>query len=209
VTPTTYQRVDAPIERSAGKLRRLALLPVKVDVTLPIFGGLFSKDRTRAVEAQLAKIWSVRSAMLLSEDKGYDIVPVEDDGSSPAEFAALAAWAMGSGTDERPGPELARFAAAQAHRLQVDGFVVIRGLRRSPTVTTVLTLLTASLAWPLIPFESREEFRGVIVEAATGRVVWRANAWHAFFKIDEPPPPVAPQELFGSLEHALPNAVTE
>ena len=210
VTPTTYHGIDAPIERSVGKLRRLALLPVKVDVTLALFKGAFSKERTRAVAESLAATWGTGSAGYLSAAKGYEVIRLEGHGEDHAALASLAAWAMDAGRDQTPPPELAQATAALARRLSVDGFLVVRGLQRSPNVTSVLALLTASLSWALIPLESRQEYRGVIVEGASGRLVWRANVWQASIEIGDAHERfrIAPARLFENIEHAVPAALT-
>jgi hypothetical protein len=209
VTPTTYGRLDAPIERSVGKLRRLALLPVKVDVTLPLFGGAFSEKRTRAAEEQLAQGWRWGSELFLTGAKGYEVVRVEDLGEELAVLDALAVWAAAAEADQMAPPETARAAAAAGQRLSVDGFLIIRGLERAPNVTTILTILTASLTWPLILLENRQEYRAVIVEAATGRIVWRANVWQSSISMDNPRPKLMPEALFRDIEHAVPKVLAE
>ena len=177
-----------------------------MNVTLPLFdGGAFSKKRTAAVEAHLARLWARRSADFLSAAKGYDVVPLEDIGDDRPVLDALTAWSADGHRDEIPPPETAQSVAALAERLSIDGFLVIHGLQRSPNVTTVLTILTASLTWPLIAVESRQAYEAAIVEAATGRIVWRANVWRASPLLGDPHVvKLEPKDLFDGIEHAVP-----
>jgi hypothetical protein len=209
VTPTTYERVGAPVERTIGKLRRLAVLPVKMDVTLPLFGGAFSEPRTRDAEARLAATWAGRTTAFLSGTKGYEIVPLEALGAGEAALSALADWAPDAEEDATAPPDTAAAVASLARRLGVDGFVAVRGLQRAPNASLVLTILTASLTWPLIALENREAYRAAVVEAATGRVVWRARVWHASPFLGGAARRLNPEDLFGRIEHAVPIVLTE
>ena len=55
-----------------------------------------------------------------------------------------------------------------------------------------------------------ELYRGVIVEGASGRLVWRANVWQASIEIGDAHERfrIAPARLFENIEHAVPAALT-
>ena len=206
-TPTTYDRIDAPIERSVGKLRRLALVPVKIDATLELFHGAFSKARTQAAEADRGRAWAWGTEAYLASAKGYEIVRLDDMSEDAAALATLTAWAEDGRADQTPPADTASAIAEMARRLSVDGFVVVRGVERAPRLTPILMILTASLSWPLIAVENRQNYHADVIEAASGRIVWRANLWKASPVLQYVP--FGPADLFRDIEHAVPSVLAQ
>jgi hypothetical protein len=221
MTPVSYQHIDQRVDRSVGRLRRLALPPVHVDVTLPLFDGAFSKTRSAAAGAAVARIWGSETARVL-EVKGYEVVQLdlyEDMAEAKlgvsweqavAHLDELATWARTSADGEPPPERVTAALTAVVRRLGVDGLVIVQGSRRAANVSTVLTILTASATWPLMFAEGRETFRADIFEVATGRIVWRGTAWHHLGTPGgQSVPLVTPTQVFEMLEPAIPKVLTE
>ncbi len=223
ITPTSYQRIDGRIERSVGKLRRLAVAPIRFQNVLDIWEGWPTEPRK--VEQQAEVTGRVMSATLswLSA-RGYEAAPLdlhevlylEKLGLTPErvteQLDTLVAWMRSSDDGAQPPESTAEIVRRLGRPLNVDGIVVVEGIRRPPNITATLAVLTASLSWPLVFFEGKVEMRADIYEVATGKVVWRGKAREFYgasvFKSQGLVGSV-PARLFGELEHAVPRVLVE
>lgn len=217
ITPVSYQRLEGRIERSVGKLRRLLLVPARYREGKQWFAdapGSSTVDKEDAVSRELTSA----ALRVLSEYKGYEVIPLhlyedmspERLGVSAEELEkqieALAEWARSSGDGQASPEQVARIVSSIGRPFNADGILIIQGSRRYANFTTLLTILTASLTWPLIFLEGKEELRADVYEVSTGKIVWRRIrtgpiAW------PDLPPLVA--DLFRELEHAVPRALIQ
>ena len=142
-TPLSYRRADEGFARSVGKLRRLVLLPVRLE-----------QARQEVVEG-----WSSRALRILSDQKGYEVIPLdlyEDIIATRLDVSVeetrrnadrLTRWASESADGAPPPEDVVGVVSRLGRGLKADAVVVIHGLT---------SMLGADL-----------------FEVATGRIVWR------------------------------------
>ena len=218
VTPATYLPEKTGIKRSVGRLRKLAILPVrfnineqrsKCDDIIPFWRPNYPKKKK---EEAFRRTILKNSAKTLSDWKGYEVVPLTEallkkTGSgleeAKKELDTLAGWAKKSPDGSPPPEEIAGIISRIGGRYDVDGVVLMQGMLKLPSACTFLLVLgTASVAWPLLFVDGKSAFWVDIYEVSTGNIVWRSRG-------------KGPRSLegkysdpFKSIEHALPRVLT-
>ncbi len=207
--PTTYPLPAYRVDRSVGNLRRLAVLPPRLDCVGPFALWTHSsrpEDGTCGSCSALA-------------DKGYEILRVGDaagawraDAVVAPEFGSIEelerAWAAADG-DETRIDVVRRLGRA----LQVDGIVAVWAQElRCEKVTagtgTFLLVLGAGLAnialmdLPLFYYLQHTYAEAVVYETASGALVWRR-------RLSGPTEGGSPSgiwsALFSDMENAIPS----
>lgn len=175
--PTTYELPSSRANRSVGNLRRLAVLPLRVD-RVTVFAVWTKASRQEAGEAYDGLCG------YLTETKGYEVVRVVDpDGSWRAEAVATPEF----GTIEQlvqswTGAEGDAARAAAMHRLgqvlRVDGILAAWTQEYATDVgflegtgLGVANILLLNL--PLLYFLQHAYAEAVVYETASGEPVWR------------------------------------
>ncbi len=217
VSPSSYAVLQTPaIERSVGKLRRLVLLPVKHEMKQILSKREPEQKNYKVFTGAIAS--SVRE--LLVNTKGYDVVPMDlYEDMLPEKLylsreqvqtrtALLLKWAASSADGEDPPRDVSNAVSALGRPLNADGLLIIQGYSKDNTAMAVLTILTASLTWPLLLASNDFAVRADIYEVSTGKIVWRAS-WKDIDDMWALPSDVITRRLFGSLEPAIPKAITK
>jgi hypothetical protein len=182
VMPVTYTALeDARIERSVGKLRRLAVLPVQLEVS--------PKDPKLCLEkcgwAGLDGAIEVEAIRCLGEKRGYEVTSADSLVSeSTASFTseelskfakALADKARESDSDRSP-EEVVTLVKEIGSRAGLDGIVVIQGEATSLSVIDFVVMYASfSLSTPLSFMRIGVSLRADVFEVATGRNVWTST----------------------------------
>ncbi len=206
ITPISYRASAQQSGKSVGKLRRLAILPIGFDWNYNIAEGKPSK-----VDENLYKRALLSSAKdILRSQKGYEMIDPEIYKDVYAEKLrisenemgditnVLTAWAKTSDNGTLP-PELIRSMVSKLGRsLNVDGLLVIQGHSHFCNGGFLMTVLTASLAFPVLLICNDYELRADVYEVASGRIVWR-NLIHGLDERD-----LVIESLFFPIEEATP-----
>ena len=226
VTPSTYTTSLAKVPRTAGMLRRLAVLPIEQDLPAICLQGSDDHPRISAPGGEADDM-----VRYLRDRRGYEGLPLDSTNhrawlSAPDNRAfveEITHWSVATdaGTDagEMTGNLLARLAAEKTF----DGLLVLHVRRRCRMANDVerglMGILTLGFneLWPdpnlLLPYT---EYRAAILEAATGRPVWRSYLpVHPLpgdhFQRSAPSDPKLSSSLdrlFESLEPAIPQLLT-
>jgi hypothetical protein len=225
ITAITDNRPNASVERSVGKLRRLVIAPVGYRVIggsfVALFGGTIK-------EKYFKKTLLSETMSLLNDWKGYEAVPMDpyledvlreklnlSDEQIQKHMDELAEWAKESTKGEDPPEEIADLVSRIGLALNVDGLLFIQGFIKPPIYTMTLTILTASLAWPLLSLEADNELRADIYEVSSGKIAWSRKVSIKPILLDEPTmdrqhdPKHWSRLLFEPLEHAIPKVLVE
>lgn len=154
ITPLTYRPVNPSVKRSVGKLRQLVLLPIR-------FERVDEDGAPGSVSAWDVEKWASLTFQILSEEKGYEILPMEfyQDILATALRVSVDAvrrypdslerWARDSPDGALPPEEVVTIVTRLGRVLHADGVILIQVLKR--------------------------ETRADIYEVATGRIVWRSR----------------------------------
>jgi hypothetical protein len=222
VAPITHQPESGSISRNVGLLRRLAVLPARLE---------FSPSNGRhCVEPcdweQLTLGIAENVPKYLTEWRGYEVIvldpmvadhaSVELPGMSLDDFAKELAIFAGQRSTDPPKDEISQCLQAITKQLWVDGVVLIQG---SVSITSKLEAglglaLAASGygllgALPIQMVRIGSKFEADIFETRTGRLIWAS----VYSSIGNPfaAPPAArtlmPQ-LLDPIEAALPITMT-
>ncbi len=224
ITAITDNRANASVERSVGKLRRLVIAPVGYKVIegsfIALFGGTMNENNFK--KALLSETMS-----LLNDWKGYEAVPIDlyedvlreklnlSDEQIQKYMDVLADWAKEPTYGEDPPEEIADIVSRIGLALNVDGLLFIQGFNKPPNYTMALTILTASLAWPLLSLEADNELRADIYEVSSGKIVWSRKVSITPILLDQPTqdeiadPKHWTRLLFEPLENAIPKVLVE
>lgn len=183
----SQQSPETTLERSVGKLRRLVVLPIKYEAIVGSFNksiAFFSNHTPDEYERVIKKALLSETITLLNDWKGYEVISLDVYDSIVQEklrisseklqknLLTLADWAKKSSIKAEPPEEIANLVTEIGQVLNVDGLVIIQGFEKPANLTGALTILTASLAWPLIFLEADNELRADIYEVSSGRIVW-------------------------------------
>jgi hypothetical protein len=218
ITAITHRPEDQSLQRSVGLLRRLAILPLQLDVTPQNPGRCALPCNWEALRRGLTH----NSVDYLSTRRGYEVVTLDALASSDVvvdlserelaeRVGRLATFASRRST-EPPPEELADMVRDLGTQAGVDGIVILHGN------TTTLTWMEVAAAFPLalsgygllaaIPIEMARlgtKLEADIFEVATGRLVW-TSVFSARGKLSVPSAAVA--ALFDPIEPALPAVLT-
>ncbi len=220
----TDNRPNTSVERSVGKLRRLVIAPVGYRVIegsfLALFGGTIKENTFK-------KNLLSETMSLLNDWKGYEAVPIDlhedvlreklnlSHEQSQKHREVLADWAKEPTNGEDPPEEIADLVSRIGLALNVDGLLFIQGFNKPPNYTMALTILTASLAWPLLSLEADNELRAGIYEVSSGKIVWSRKVSITPILLDQPTqdeianPKHWARLLFEPLENAIPKVLVE
>jgi hypothetical protein len=207
VAPISYDAEDNDLNRTIGKLRKLAVLPGKFEVT---------RDGEAEGTKDLSASFVNEAAYFLEGERGYAVAPLTPGNVAKIEDAVLDRL-LRECSAILAGWENAGAAAAVApcadrigRHLGVDGLVVVSGSRNSDRQWRVIaTLLTASLAWPLLMSQEQIESSAGLFEVASGDLVWRSSFSKSAIDTSAISATLAVGFLFEGLEHALPEALTQ
>jgi hypothetical protein len=100
VQPSTYRPIPSHLKRSVGLLRRLAAPPLRLETSPADPRYCMDRCDSEAFAAALAS----DAARMLTDWRGYEVVPVEASPELPAELDELARWARSADGDEPPEP---------------------------------------------------------------------------------------------------------
>jgi hypothetical protein len=198
VRPLSHRPLASGLERSVGLLRRLVLLPVRLDFSPQDPGWCMDPCDAEALRAGIAE--SVRHE--LGDRRGYELAPLEPSGALDADVAALASFAA-ERPDAAPPSALAARVRELASAAHADGVVIVHG--RATTLTWLdgaAWLATFSLAIPVSMARIGTRLEADVFEAASGRLVWasRIRSWGAPGTERTP----LARSLFDPIEPALP-----
>ena len=187
-TTPSYRLSETTIERSVGKLRRLVILPVRYDAIVGSFNksiaALFLHYTPEEYENDIKKVLLSETISQLNDWKGYNAssfdvyrAMVQEKFRISSEqlqknLVTLADWVKKLSTEAEPPEEITNLVSEIGLVLNVDGIVIIQGFEKPANLTGVLTLLTATLAWPLTLLEADNKLRADIYEVSSGRIVW-------------------------------------
>lgn len=221
VTPVSYQASREQIPRQVGKLRRLAAIPLHQEEP-----SICSETGRGVITLAYEDPDYQRAASYLSARKGYEIVELDPaiyaDRVFPpanAEFLReLSNWSAGSSREDVPGPHVQALVSQARHREMVDGVLIFHihhnCLIGNSVGRLTLGVLTLGLN-ELLPDPKSKElytiYRASILEAITGRPVWRkvsidhaGNIWTSgrqdALSYEE--------DFFNDLEAAIPKILT-
>ena len=211
-------------ERSVGRLRRLAIAPIRyksTDDSIVAFLGM-TIDVNSFKPALLSE-----TMVLLNDWKGYEAVPIDpyedvlreklnlSDEQIQKHLDVLSDWAKESTKGATPQQEIADLVSSIGVALNVDGLLFIQGFHKPPSYTYALTILTGSLAWPLLSLEADNELRADIYEVSSGKIAWSRKVSITPIMLDHPTmdkvrdPKHWSRLLFEPLENAIPKVLVE
>lgn len=215
ISPISYQISEEHIERSVGRLRRLAIAPVRFKQHVDVWDSYFSSEKResrragREAEKEIA-LFS-KTVNQLTEEKGYEVVPFtlyEDILTEKLKWSTeqvhqhlgvLADWAQTSSDGEESPEDIINIVSKIGHALNVDGLLMIQGFQKPPNVTKTLMLVPfyGVFAIPFMFVEGDAGIRADIYEVSSGRIVWRSSKGGG------------DRGLFSELENAIPKVLAE
>jgi hypothetical protein len=209
VTPVTYAPVIHKLDRSVGKLRRLLVLPIQLEVSPKNPKGCLDECAWVGLTNNLAS----QVVSYLKDERGYDVLSWDDlikgdtfqavlpDGLEDI-ARKLLEYARNVSSDGPPG-EAGSLVKDLAGCAGLDGLVLVHGNATSFSLWDwALGYASFTLSFPLSMLRVGVSLRADIFEAATGRIVW-GSAMHA--KVVEDPA----RHLFEPIEPALPRVLTK
>jgi len=194
VTAVSYQASREQLPRTVGKLRRLAVLQVRV-VPRVCAGGTDDVGRPTPVDPTARDLLTQRKGYELMEpDAAHPLAGVGDplDATSAALVVDLLA---AKDAEQPPGPALAAWLGRLREGERVDGLLVLKQevscLKSSPATRGLLALFTfgVSEAVGLDATQPMAEYLDVVVfETASSRMVWRNVYGRVEQELVKPPP---------------------
>ncbi len=203
VAATSYDAPKDAVPRYAGKLRRVALLPVVFETDLPRCRKLYPADIEDSIREEARRF--------LTDWKGY--VVVEATQAAPSQdlqqlSAGLGQWQAKNPEMGRPPEELRARLQRLAARLNADGAIVLHGARECVTAgDVVLNLLVVGMPNFYGKLFGRN-FSAGFYDAASGSLVWQR--YMNMFGGDPPEIVRVTDEveaLLGGLENAIPEVL--
>jgi len=175
VTPMTYTILEGTkIERSVGKLRRLAVLPVQLSVTPKnpkmCLGPCGWEGLDNVIETGAIKC--------LRDRRGYEVILMDAPTAfftpeEVSEFARTLAKSIRESDPDRLHEEVVSLVKEFGSRAKVDGVVVIQGMATSLSlVDWALGYASFTLSLPLSFLRIGVSLRADIFEVATGHTIW-------------------------------------
>ncbi len=196
VTPMTFKLPESRVGRGVGNLKHLVVLPALYNA-----GWSESFSRVHCVTSAefIRNAIADQTAQFLANSKDYRIVVTEDrvvEGApAPGNKDLLTEYSkrLYEARDGGPSAEIADVARRIAMIYKADGIVLVRGDYTSEDPITV-PLMLLGVTKPGLTVEAW------IVEAASGRVVWRGSSWAPGCHWNVEP-------AFTDLENAIPDAL--
>jgi hypothetical protein len=184
VMPVTYTVLEGTrMERSVGKLRRLAVLPVQLKVTPKShkwclvkcgWGGLDNSIEMEAINC-------------LRDKRGYEVISLDSPANESAvsftpeelsRFAKTLADNARAGNPDQPQEEVVTLVKELSGRAGLDGIVVIQGKATSMSlIDWAAGYASFSLSLPLSFVRIGVSLRADVFETATGRNVWTCTLY--------------------------------
>lgn len=181
VTPSTYQSHGLPIKRSVGMLRRLLILPARID---------FSPENTNWCPDNVN--WDVfkraianDSLNYLARDRGYEVITT-DPSATNHQIIAIPHEELENLNDQLieygenypegvPPTSIANFIKKIGNNTKVDGIVIIHGSFTELTWIDDLSWIGSfALTIPISMARIGIRLKSEIFEVATGKLVWAA-----------------------------------
>lgn len=213
VTPITYKGIDGNLERSVGKLRRLAILPLQVKVS--------PEDQRLCIDPcdwdLLLKNIAKDSYDYLQEKRGYEVISLDPRVSPPdiegissdqsEKIAKVIIQHAASLTEEANSqPEIETLIRDFGKRLKVDGIVVIKGSATDLTLIDGASwYLTFALSIPISMARIGLRLEARIYETTTGKFVWGCKIYRGGSPFASS---FSGSDLFGTIEPAVPEVMT-
>lgn len=182
VRPVTYRaRDDVRIERSVGKLRRLAVLPVQLDVSPKNPKLCLEKCGWEGLDSAI----EMEAIRCLRGKRGYEVVSMDSlagEGGKPftteelAKFTQSLAHQARESDPDLPSEGIISLVKELGGRAELDGIVVIQGESVSLNIIDFIALYaTFTLSSPITFLRIGVSLRADVFEVATGRTVWTSS----------------------------------
>lgn len=202
-TPISYQRYVGSAPKTIGKLRKLALVPINYQY---VMNGEHDRIKEKNYSASLHSY----TLEYLTDEKGYVLFDAADLDADKTR--QLMAWVGREQLGARAPNDLMEIIREIGSKYLCDGVLLVNSYQ-SPRSSWVvwLTILSASLTWPLLFIENQWDSNAYIIETHSGVYVWHANAWDKMFSdLDIKPDREQLQPaLFLDMEPAAPAVLTE
>lgn|GEM_PF-5825471 len=203
ITPSSYSSYTGSKGCQIGLLRRLLMLPPQY---------IYMHNGKRQPEEEKIAKTTLRKATLdfLENFRGYEVVIQEESIQGPTDSATnlLFDWVEKGLIGVQPPTEVQTAVSTLSGQNKADGLLLVRGFQKPPSTWNVAAVcLTASLSWPLLLMEQKGYLSADIIEASSGRIVWRIRS--PMLDASKPLSATQIQELLGSLERAVPEALTK
>ena len=180
--PSTYQPDSNALERSVGMLRRLAILPIHLDVS--------PEDGSQCAEgcdwAAIKHSLTERVATFLRDERGYEVVVVGSGGQVTPNLrldgadldtvvARLVAFAEARPA-RSPPPDAVAIVREIGAGEKVDGVVVLHGSAQAMTYADwALMYATFTLSAPISAIRTGISLEADVFEVARGQLVWASR----------------------------------
>ena len=215
VEPRTYQPGLHALERGVGELRRLAILPLMLEVSPENEKYCFEGCDWDALRTGIA-----RNIPLFLESRGYQVVELltqsdrveGNDGVAEEELRnASAKFAEAAIRSERDGgTELVELAQNLGVNAGVDGLVVVWGSASDMTKFDVGSwYATFSLSLPYTVLRTGVSLQCAVYEVRRGRLVWMVSHRSPSPMGNHKPFHTIVRGLLDPIEPALPAVMTE
>lgn len=201
IKPSSYEYYKSSVPRSVGLLRRLVILP-------PHYVYMHNGKRRPDKEAQYRAQIMTKASVFLRDWKGYEIISYPENqasgridipqvpGQADPALQSLFNWLEKYYLNSTVPDEVKTFISDLHSRFGADGVLVFRGFQRpSSTWNKAAAILTASLTWPLLFLEEKDELQIYLFESSTGDVVWSCRGYSDA------------ERSLSSLENAVPAAL--
>lgn len=162
------------------RMRRLVVLPARYEAR-----GMFQDKQ--ALQSRMVRTLASETHQNLAIEKGYEVIPLDLylDMSrakldlSPEELEkrvlTLSDWAKASPDGADPPEGVVHSVARIGKPFDADGILVVQGYSDPADKSLILTVLTASLTWPLILLNNDWGLRADLYEVSSGRIIWRSS----------------------------------
>jgi hypothetical protein len=181
--PVTYTVLEgARIERSVGRLRRLAVLPVQLQVMPKNPKWCLEKCGWEGLDSSI----EIEAITCLRDKRGYEVISLDSltsegaaDYFTPEKVSEIAKTFADNAREsdpDRPPEEVAILVKELGSRVGLDGILVIQGTATSLSLADwAAAYASFSLSLPLSFLRIGVSLRADVFEAATGRNVWTSR----------------------------------
>lgn len=221
ISPVSYELPGETLDRTIGRLKRLAIIPGEFNAERSTtFDDVVNPPPNTKISAEsLRSTFLSEAASFLSDERGYEVqfldplkFPDSDDATLGNRLEncsdLLVTWAKTANGDDASPPEIESCVKRAGQALNVDGLIVIGASQKfDHGWRVVLTVLTASLAWPTLMTQAQIEASAAIFEVSSGQIVWRSRFSKSASELTAGS--VVVGLLLENIEHALPEVLIE
>ena len=216
ITPNSYKSHSKYSKHTVGLLRRLLIIPVQfqtlkgdkpffehrtwidhTDSELGYSSDEHAGDRFFETTVDYLSNWKGYEAINLSLsqiDINQAFLGTQDIKKYTQE---LYNWSANPENYENPTENIIKIITKLGKISNADGVLIISGVNKLPSDAKVAAvILSASLLWPILFFDTGISFQAHIFEVNTGKIVWKSSGAPSI------------QSLFKNLENAIPKAMT-